>query len=135
MIITRGYGEYSGSGKLGGTIEIEPGWQIITTPMEFGYWSITEHKHVHDGTTLARFENYIMTQIEDLYGVGTVAVANTFTGDAQAYYSYVPGSTPANSPHNFFMAYNDGDNKEYVGYWIKSIHNDNMTISWGITNG
>lgn len=132
MIITRGYGVCSGTTALGGTIELEPGWQLITTPVEFGYWDSNLHKHIHDGVTLARFKNYIMDQIDDLYGTGKIAVANTFTGDAQAYYSYVPGSTPSDSPHNFYMVYNDGVNKEYTGYWVKSINTANMIISWGV---
>jgi hypothetical protein len=133
MLITRGYGTCttSGVGTIGGTIELEPGWQLITTPVEFGYWDITSHRHIHDVSTLARFENYIMVQIDDLYGPGNIEVANTFTGDSQSYYSYIPGSTPSNSPHNFFMVYNDGSNKEYTGYWIKSVNINNMIISWG----
>lgn len=124
-------GSNDNSGPVGGYIEIEPGWQIITCPVVYGYWSTAEHKHIHDNTTKARFKNYVLDQIEDLYGVNKVEVANTFLGDVQSYYSYVVGSTPQSSPHNFYMSYEDSGVTEYTGFWIKSINNVDMLISWG----
>jgi len=115
-----------------GSIELEFGWQLAAIPIDYGYWESTTHKHVHDDITVAKFENYVLDQITDLYGSGVVEVANTYPGDLQAFYSYVVGSTPESSPHNFNMVYDDGGNKEISGFWIKIIGGSApYTITWG----
>lgn len=119
------------SGVESGSIELEYGWQMIAIPIEYGYWDNTTHTHIHDNVTVAKFKNYVLDQIEDLYGTGVVEVANTYTGDQQAFYSYVVGSTPEGSPHNFNMIYVDGSNKEISGFWIKSLSLTSMIITWG----
>jgi len=118
------------SALLNGKIEIEEGWQLCAIPIRFGYWSIGEHKHIHDGT-VAKFKNYVMDQIDDLYGSGLISVANTFTGDNQFYYNYVPNLTPDNSVHNFNLIYSDGVANEVMGFWIKSLSPTPIIISWG----
>ena len=120
-------------GELGnGTIELEYGWQMVSIPIEYGYWDTTTSGHIHDGSTPAKFKNYVLDQITDLYGSGVVEVANTYFGDNQFFYSYVVGSTPENSPHNFELVYDDGGNKEITGWWIKVIGNSApYIISWG----
>jgi len=134
MIITRGYGPCSAtsSGICSGYVELEGGWQLIAMPVKYGYWSSIEHKHVHDNVTLAKFENYILDQITDKYGTGIVEVANTFTGDAQMFYSYVVGVTPIDSIHNFKLMYTDTTGDEVTGFWIKVIGSTPpYVISWG----
>lgn len=137
-LVTRGWdlwsptiitGEEVGFGS--GTIQIEQGWQLIAIPVQYGYWNSITHSLVHDGVTVARFKNYVLDQIEDLYGSGTVEVANTYTGDSQIYYSYVVGSTPESSPNNFQLIYQDGASFEISGFWIKSLNATPMTIGWG----
>jgi hypothetical protein len=113
-----------------GSIELEYGWQLIAIPIRYGYWDSTAHEHVHDEVTVAKFENYVLDQITDLYGTGTVEVANTYPGDLQAFLSYVVGSTPESSPHNFQMVYADGDNLEISGFWIKTTASG-LNITWG----
>ena len=99
------------SGVCGyGTIELEYGWQLVSIPIVHGFWDSTAHEYVHDGTTIAKFKNYVLDQIEDLYGTGVIEVANTYTGDQQAFYSYLVGptpesSTPESSPNNFQLVY------------------------------
>ena len=120
------------SGIDGGSIELEYGWQMIAIPVEYGYWDNVQHKHIHDNVTVAKFKNYVLDQIEDVYGTGNVEVANTYTGDQQAFYSYVVGSTPDGSPHNFNMVYVDGSNKEISGFWIKIVGGSGpYLITWG----
>lgn len=120
-----------------GSIELEYGWQLIAIPIMYGYWDDVTHAHVHDDVTVAKFENYVLTQIEDLYatvsGVETIVeVANTYTGDQQAFFSYVVGSTPTGSPHNFQLVYTDGPSQEIAGFWIKIIGaGAPYTITWG----
>jgi hypothetical protein len=103
----------------------------------YGYWDSTAHEHVHDDSTVAKFENYILEQIDDLYatasGVETIVeVANTYLGDNQFFWSYVAGSTPTSSPHNFQMVYQDGTNQEISGFWIKIIGPAApYNITWG----
>jgi hypothetical protein len=81
---------------------------------------------------VAKFKNYVLDQITDLYGTGIVEVANTYPGDLQAFYSYVVGSTPESSPHNWQLVYDDGGNKEISGFWIKVIGPAApYLISWG----
>jgi hypothetical protein len=121
----------SGTNFGKGSIQIEQGWQLISIPVTYGYWDSTTHSLVHDDVTVAKFKNYVLDQIEDLYGVDNVEVANTYTGDQQAFYSYVVGSTPETSPHNFNLVYEDGANMEIAGFWLKSINPNNMLISWG----
>jgi len=119
------------SGIGSGSIELEFGWQLAAVPVEFGYWDSTAHVHVHDGTTIAKFENYILDQITDLYGTGKIQVANTYLGDNQFFWSYVVGSTPTSSPHNWSLIYSDGVHKEISGFWIKSLSVSTMLITWG----
>lgn len=119
------------SGTCGyGSIELEEGWQLIAMDVRYGYWDSSTHQHVHDGTTVAKFKNYVLDQIEDLYGTGKVEVANTYTGDQQAFYSYVVGSTPDSSPNNFQLVYEDNGNYEISGFWIKTLASG-IDITWG----
>ena len=114
-----------------GSIELEYGWQLIAIPIQHGYWDTTTSGHVHDDVTVAKFENYVLDQITQLYGSGVVEVANTYPGDLQAFLSYVVGSTPTSSPHNFQMVYEDGVNLEISGFWIKIIGGSApYTITW-----
>lgn len=117
-----------------GSIQLEPGWQLISIPVQYGYWSSATHEHVHDNITAAKFENYVYDQIEDLYGAGKVEVANTYPGDLQAFLSYVPDSTPATSPHNFQLVYADGPHLEISGFWIKMTTASGIVITWGEDN-
>lgn len=132
-ISTLGYDFYSDvcEAEGSGSIEIEQHWQLCAIPREFGYWSSVTHAHVHDGVTVAKFKNYVLDQITDLYGTGKIQVANTYTGDQQAFYSYVVGSTPESSPHNFSLLYTDGVHREVSGFWIKSLSVTPMVITWG----
>lgn len=114
-----------------GSIQLEPGWQLISIPIRYGYWDTTAHEHVHDDVTTAKFENYVLDQIDDLYGSGLVEVANTYPGDLQAFLSYVAGSTPNTSPHNFQMVYADGSHLEISGFWIKMTTTSGIVITWG----
>ncbi len=125
-----------------GSIQLEYGWQLIAIPIAYGYWDSTAHEHVHDDITTAKIENYVMDQIEDLYtnvsgttvsGVEEIVeVANTYTGDNQFSWSYVVGSTPTPSPHNFQLVYNDNGSHEISGFWIKIINpGAPYLITWG----
>ena len=122
-------GSMDGFGK--GSIELEQGWQLVSVPIQFGYWDLSIHRLIHDDTTVAKFKNYVLDQIEDLYGTGKIEIANTYTGDQQAFFSYVVGSTPASSPHNFNLIYEDNGNFEIAGFWLKSISGTPITINWG----
>jgi len=117
-----------------GSIQLEPGWQLVAIPVEYGYWDSTAHEHVHDNVTRAKFENYVYDQIEDLYGTGKVQVANTYLGDNQFFWSYVVGSTPTSSPHNFQMVYDDDIHKEISGFWINMTTTSGIIITWGEDN-
>lgn len=139
-MVTRGFNFWSpqavihddpatGFGK--GTIELENGWQLIAVPVEFGYFSTTERKLIHDNSTVAKFKNYVFDQITTIYGEGCVEVANAYIGGLNTFYSFVPNSTPESSPNNFSLIYNDGVNKEITGFWIKSLSTVPIIISWG----
>lgn len=117
-----------------GTIELEYGWQLVAIPITYGYWDTSTHKHVHDGVTIAKFKNYVLDQITDLYGADIIEVANTYPGDLQAFLSYVVGSTPESSPHNWRLVFDDSINKEISGFWIKSLSSSPIIISWGEAN-
>lgn len=138
-ISTQGYDLYpcevttvSGQPCGPGSIQLEFGWQLIAIPQGYGYWDNTTHAHVHDDVTVAKFENYVLDQITDLYGTGVVQVANTYVGDNQFFWSYVVGSTPTSSPHNFNLVYDDGSFREISGMWIKIIGGSApYTITWG----
>ncbi len=122
----------SGTGVGSGTIELEYGWQLAAIPVGYGYWDSSAHEHVHDEVTVAKFENYILDQITDLHGTGVVEVASTYLGDVQAFYSYVVGSTPPSSPHNWSLIYDDGIYREVSGFWIKITGGSApYVITWG----
>ena len=115
-----------------GSIQLEFAWQMVAIPIRFGYWSATLHEHVHDDSTVATFENYVLDQIDDLHGTDLVEVANTYPGDTQAFFSYVVGSTPTSSPHNFQLVYTDGASQEISGFWIKVVGpSAPYLITWG----
>lgn len=121
----------SGTGIGAGSIQIEVGWQLITIPIEYGYWDTTITGHVHDGVTRAKFENYVYDQIYQTVGSGMVEVANAYFGDANKFYSYVVGSTHTASEHNFQLIYDDGIHREISGFWIKSTAAAPFIIYWG----
>ncbi len=119
-----------------GTIEIEPGFQMISTPVVYGYWDTSAHIHVHNTSTVATVYNYIDQQISDLYSVASntmVEVYNTLVGGQGNYWNFVPGMTNPASPHSFQLSYYDSGSgsQEVTGYFIKSIHSTTFTISWG----
>jgi len=123
-------GDIAGFGS--GTIQLEYGWQLVAAPVQFGYWNSIIHKHIHDGITEAKFKNYILDQIEDLYGTDKIEVANTYTGDNQFFYSFIVGVTPENYPHNWNLIYSDSGSFEISGFWINVVGIDGpYTISWG----
>lgn len=114
-----------------GSIQLEPGWQLIAVPIDYGYWDSMVHRHVHDGITRAKLKNYVLDQIEDLYGTGNVEVANTYLGDNRAFFSYVVGSTPESSANNFQLVYEDGPHREISGFWINMTTTTGIIITWG----
>ncbi len=119
----------------GGCIEIEPNrWQLVTIPVQYGYWDNTTHSHIHDDVTIARVENYIVDQIEDVYGVSCdtmVEVFNAYIGDHNHFYNYVVGVTDEANSNNFELTFDDGICKEYTAFWVKSINPTPFTIIWG----
>lgn len=122
----------SGSSFGSGQIELEYGWALCAAPVQFGYWSVTEHKHIHDGVTVAKFKNYIYDQILDLYGPGQIEVGNTYVGGTGQFFSFIPDSTPESSPHNFNLCYQEEAGfMEISGWWVRSLNHDSMLISWG----
>ena len=125
----------SGITASSGTLQLEQGWQLVAVPIQYGYWSTSSQSHVHDGSTIAKFKNYILDQIEDVYGSGQVEVANTYIGDNQFFYSYVVGSTPESSPHNFQLVYEDGEHVEISGFWIKVTAASGIVVRWGGEGG
>lgn len=120
----------------GDELEIEPNrWQMVNIPIRYGYWDVSKHEHEHDDITIANIKNYIIDQIEDVYGVPAetmIEVINTYIGDEHKVWNYVCGVTIDSSEHNFPLAYIDGGKVEYCGLWIKSIHNTPFTIKWGV---
>ena len=121
---------------IGDTLEIEPDrWQMVSIPIRYGYWDSVNHSHIHDDITPATIKNYIIDQIEDVYGVQAdtmIEVINTYVGDKHKMWNYVSGITIDSSEHNFPLAYIDGGKVEYCGLWVKSIHTTPFNIKWGI---
>lgn len=124
------------SGIAGATIDVEPGFQMISVPITHGYWDSTTHQHVHDDVTIATVYNYIIQQIEDIYSVDgdtMIEIFNTLVGGQGNYWNFVTGVTNPASPHNFQLAYYDpgASGYEYIGFFVKSIHSTSFTIQWG----
>ena len=123
-----------------GSIQLEYGWQLIAIPVEYGYYDTTTSGLVHDDTTRAKVKNYVVDQLEGLYGdieniEDIMEVANTYIGDNQFFWNYVVGSTPESSPHNFQLVYTDDTiHQEISGFWIKITgSNAPYVIYWGQT--
>ena len=117
-----------------GVIEIEKGWQILAVPIKFGYYDKVLHKLIHETDIKANIQNYILDQIEDKYKIKSsdcIAIANTYTGDNQFFFNYIPGVTNPLSSNNFNFIYTDGINEEYIGFWIKSVSDTPFKIIWG----
>lgn len=132
--------EYGGSGTSvrGGEIQIEEGWQDIAVPIEFGYWDSSSGTLVHDDSTIARVENYIIRQLEDIYGVpGNTLIerVSTYNGDAQAFYSFIPGVTNPATTGNFSLVFRDNDGiterNEPAGIRLKNISGSTLYLEWG----
>lgn len=115
-----------------GSIELEFGWQLVAIPISRGYWDNITHAHIHDEVTVAKFKNYVLDQITDLYGAGVVERASTYPGDDNRFWTYVVGSTPEGDSGNFQLVYDDGVHKEISGFWIKIIGGAApYIITWG----
>lgn len=125
----------SGTSCGSGIIEVEPNrWQLVSIPIKYGYWDSNLHKHIHDDVTIARIKNYVVDQIEDVYGVDAntmVEVFNTYFGDVNKYYNFIPNVTDPLSIHNFELGYQDTNDTEYTGFWIKSVYDSVFLITWG----
>jgi len=138
-LATKGVIGHRGTGTSGtissGEMQIEAGvWQLLSIPVQFGYFNNGTGELIHDGTTVARIKNYLLDQIE--YNLGNSAedyieVANCYFGDEDAFRNYVPGTTNPASSQNFPLAYMDGTRLEFTAFWIKSIHTSDIVIEWG----
>ncbi len=127
----------TGSGVInGGYVDIEPGFQMISLPVTNGYWDTTTSGHIHETSTKATVYNYIVQQVEHVYGVpgeDMIEVFNTLIGGSSIYYNFKVGVTNPLDIHNFQLAYYDsgaGD-YEYTGFFIKSVHPTSFKIRWG----
>jgi len=125
-----------------GVQNIYPGWNLITVPIKYGYWSSEDGTFVHDGETRATIKNYIMDQIADVYGnpESYINIATTYIGEGEKYHKdYIPGITPDNSSHNFYLGIGneyaeDGSfiaQLNYVPFWIHNITSTTLSIKWG----
>ena len=117
-----------------GSIEIEPNrWQMISIPVKFGYFDTIDEEIKVSGSVRSTIYNYVVTQLETLYSdsiENLVEVINTYVGDNDYFYNYVPGFTPVASEHNFPLTYIDGSRDEITPFWIKSKVGFNMVINW-----
>lgn len=125
-----------GEGIGGGYIDIEPGFQMISIPITHGYWNTTTSGHIHDDSTVATVYNYIVQQVEHVYGVPgntMIEIFNTLVGGSPIYFNFAVGVNDPGSPHNFQLAYYDlgASDYEYTGFFIKSIHSTSFKIRWG----
>jgi hypothetical protein len=122
-----------------GEIQIEPGvWQLLAIPQKTGYWDNVLHKMYKDENTISKFENVVITQIEDTYGVQAstvLEVANAYIGDENLFRNYIPGLTSPLSVHNFELVYIDIDGgntrEEVTAFWVKSIGATPIILKWG----
>jgi len=127
------------TGGLYGTILINPDrWQLVSLPVETGYWDTTSSSIIDDGITIAKVNNYIIAQIQDKYVMGGetigdyIEIINTYPGTLNAFLTWNSASPPPDSsPNNFQMMYEDGSHREYSGIWIKSVSSDPLVIEWG----
>lgn len=130
-----------GDAKLSGSIELEPNvWQLVAIPVQFGYFDSSGGVLVHDKSTPATVYNYVIRQIESVYGKPAeqlLSVCNAYIGDDNFFRSYIPGFTAETSPHNFPLVYVDDDapdgevRREVVAFWVRSIHTSPIIITWG----
>ena len=121
----------------GGKLIIQPGWQMVTIPIQYGYFDKQRGILIHDNATLAKIKNYVMDQIEFIIGYplnSFIEIAKCYTGNENAFLSYIPGLTKDNSFNNFYLAKDDatGLGLEYVPFWIKSLYTEPIVINWGI---
>lgn len=141
-ISSAGYQLWEGAGTTesgvisGGYIDIEPGFQMISIPVTHGFWDTTSSGHVHTTSIPATVYNYIVQQVEHIYGVpgeDMIEVFNTLIGGSPIYFNFQVGVTNPLDTHNFKLAYYDSeaDDYEYTGFFIKSIHSSSFRIQWG----
>jgi len=133
-LVTKGMISPRKGGLLEGEIEIEPDrWQLISLPVKYGYYNIIDNEIKRSKTVRATIYNYVVTQLETVYSddiENLIGVVNTYIGDNNFFWNYVPGFTPEESEHNFKLIYDDGPREEIVPFWIRSKVNYNMIIKW-----
>lgn len=114
-----------------GQIQVEPGWQIIAIPSRFGEWNAGTNQ-IDWTSTAAKVKEYVVDQLEDVYGAGVVEVCNARVGDTGYSWNFIPASTPAGSEHNFQLMVEDVGISEYeqVAFWIKSTHGSPMLLNY-----
>ena len=119
-----------------GEIQLEANkWQMVTIPVKFGYFDVTEERLKTSKTIRSTVYNYVVQQLETVYNepiYNLVEVINTYIGDNNFFYNYVPGLTSENSSHNFNLVYMDNDRNEIVPFWIKSKTTFDMVLKWKV---
>jgi hypothetical protein len=115
------------------TIQIEPGWQLIAIPARYGYWA-TSDEILRDLATvpqIAKVGEYVVAQLEDIYGADVVEICNARIGGETNYRNFIPGQTPAGDPNNFPLMILDADTGLYevVPFFIKSVHESPMDLA------
>jgi len=117
-------------------IEIEANrWQMVAIPVKYGYFDTVSGEVKSSTTVRAKIYNYVVLQLETIYSddfENLVEIINTYIGDNDFFYNYVPGFTPENSEHNFPLVFEDGTRQEIVPFWIKSKVAFNMILKWSL---
>jgi hypothetical protein len=133
----------AGTGTMSGTINIQPGWQLVTIPTIRGYFDIAQGKIIKDKAVHATVKNYLIDQLAYKLNV-PVEQMNQYIEVCIAYrggelsQNFVVGVTPASSVNNFRLAYIDEENnkKEFTAFWVKNISGMTLPeISWEYLGG
>lgn len=123
-----------GTGPKSGQVEIEPNLnQLITLPMQYGYWDNITHQIIRDVGVTATFQNCVIDQIEDIMSSPAenfIEIAYTYLGDSEMFKVFIPGFTDSLTSQNFQLAYDDGGKIEYTALWLKSIHSSPIILDW-----
>lgn len=131
----------SGSCELGGEIQLQPGFQLISIPTVYGSFDITTGQLVLDQTK-AKVKNYLLDQLAYNLGIpyddiGQHIESCVAVRGGELSQNFVSNVTPETSVNNFELAYLDDTAVEFTAFYVnvKSSVDPLPKIKWQYYNG
>jgi len=126
--------------SLGGDIQLQPGFQLITIPTTHGRFDTTTGTIVKD-TTKAKVKNYLLDQLSHKLNIpysdiGQYIESCVAVRGGELSQNFVPVITPDTSVNNFELAYTDNEAIEFTAFYVNVKSTNTLPkISWEYYDG